>query len=89
MAHFALIEDGIVKNVIVVSNNDCGGGDFPESEPIGQAFIASLGLEGTYLQCSYNGNFRNVFPEPSDKYDDETDRFIPKWWTTTVENPDA
>jgi hypothetical protein len=40
MAHFALIdEDGIVREVIVISNADCGGGDFPASEPIGQAFI--------------------------------------------------
>ena len=59
MAHFALIDDSnIVRQVIVVSNDDCGGGDFPTSEPVGQAFIASLGIPGTWLQTSYSGSFR-------------------------------
>ena len=61
MAHFARIENEKVAQVIVISNNDCGGGDFPESEPIGQAFIASLGLGGLWLQTSYSGSFRNCF----------------------------
>jgi hypothetical protein len=55
MAHFAKIdENNIVENVIVVSNEDCGNLEFPESEPIGQAFIASIGLEGNWKQTSYN-----------------------------------
>ena len=55
MAHFAQInDDGIVERVIVVSNDDCGGGNFPDSEPVGQAFIASLGLAGEWKQTSYN-----------------------------------
>lgn len=61
MAHFARIENDIVHQVIVIANEDCGGGDFPASEPIGQAFIASLGLSGEWLQTSYNNNFRSVF----------------------------
>jgi len=61
MAHFARVDDGIVREVIVVDNNDCGGGDFPESEPIGQAFIASIGLEGEWRQTSYNSNFRGTY----------------------------
>jgi hypothetical protein len=61
MAHFALINNGIVSNVIVVSNSDCGNGEFPASEPVGQAFIASLGLEGEWLQTSYNSNFRGCY----------------------------
>ena len=61
MAHFAKIENDTVTSVIVVSNDDCGGGDFPDSEPIGQAFIASLGLEGLWLQTSYSGSFRKHF----------------------------
>ena len=32
MAHFAQISNNIVRQVIVVSNDDCAGGDFPESE---------------------------------------------------------
>jgi len=55
MAHFAKInENNIVETVIVVSNKDCGNLEFPESEPIGQAFIASCGIEGNYKQTSYN-----------------------------------
>lgn len=61
MAHFAKIRDGMVEDVIVVSNDDCGGGDFPTSEPIGQAFIASLGLEGDWRQTSYSGSFRGRY----------------------------
>lgn len=62
MAHFAKVENnGQVSRVIVVANSDCGGGDFPESEPIGQAFIASLGIEGDWYQTSYNHNFRNHY----------------------------
>lgn len=61
MAHFARITDGIVQQVIVIANDDCGGGNFPESEPVGQAFIASLGLAGEWLQTSYHANFRGKY----------------------------
>ena len=61
MAHFAKVNNGIVEQVIVISNEDCGGGDFPESEPIGQAYIASLGLKGEWRQTSYHANFRQTY----------------------------
>ena len=61
MAHFAKIENNTVVDVIAVSNENCGGGNFPESEPIGQTFIASLGLEGLWLQTSYHANFRGCY----------------------------
>ena len=76
MAHFAQIEDGIVQQVIVVSNDDCGGGDFPTSEPIGQAFIASLGLAGEWKQTSYNANFRSKYAGIGDIYDAVNDVFV-------------
>jgi hypothetical protein len=76
MAHFAQVSDGVVSQVIVVSNDDCGGGDFPESEAIGQAFIASLGLIGEWLQTSYHGNFRALFAGIEYTYDAELDEFI-------------
>lgn len=76
MAHFAQIENNVVQNVIVVSNDDCGGGDFPESEPIGQAFIASIGLTGTWLQTSYHANFRSKYAGIGDTYDAEADEFV-------------
>ena len=61
MAHFAKIIDNTVTQVIVINNDDCGGGVFPESEPIGQTFIASLLIDGLWLQTSYNNNFRNCY----------------------------
>lgn len=61
MANFAEIQQGLVHNVIVISNDDCDDLPFPESEPIGQAFIASLGIEGEWLQTSYNNNFRGTY----------------------------
>ena len=76
MAHFAQVESGIVRQVIVVSTADCGGGDFPESEPIGQAFIASLGLAGEWKQTSYNGNFRSKYAGIGDTYDAVNDVFV-------------
>ena len=76
MAHFAKIENDTVTSVIVISNDDCGGGEFPESEPIGQAFIASLGLEGLWLQTSYHANFRGVYAGAGYTYDDVNDVFV-------------
>lgn len=68
MAHFAKIEDGIVQEVIVIANDDCGGGDFPASEPIGQAFIASLGLPGEWRQTSYSASFRSKYAGKGDLF---------------------
>ena len=48
MAHFARIENGIVREVIVVGNDDA------PTEAAGQAFIASIGLAGEWVQTSYN-----------------------------------
>ena len=76
MAHFAKIENNTVKNVIVVSNDDCGGGEFPDSEPIGQEFIASLGLSGEWLQTSYNANFRGCYASIGFTYDPDNDVFV-------------
>lgn len=76
MAHFAKIENNTVEQVIVIANDDCGGGNFPESEPIGQAFIASLGLTGEWLQCSYHANFRGCWANAGYTYDAELDVFV-------------
>ena len=76
MAHFAKVENGIVQQVIVVSNDDCGGGNFPESEPIGQAFLASLGLTGEWLQTSYHANFRSIYAGIGYTYDPDADEFV-------------
>ena len=77
MAHFARISAGIVRQVITVANDDCGGGDFPESEAVGQAFIASIGLTGEWKQTSYNNNFRGTYAGQGYTYDPDLDEFIP------------
>ncbi len=50
MAHFALIKNGKVAEVIVVGNDDA------PTEAAGKAFIASIGLAGEWVQTSYNNN---------------------------------
>lgn len=78
MAHFAQINDtNTVQQVIVIANDDCGGGEFPESEPIGQTFIASIGLSGSWLQTSYHGNFRGTYAGIGYTYDPVLDEFVP------------
>ena len=77
MAHFAQLNDSnVVTQVIVIGNDDCGGGDFPTSEAAGQSFIASLGLTGTWKQTSYNNNFRGKYAGIGDTYDAELDEFV-------------
>lgn len=67
MAHFAKIENGVVTQVLVVAN---------EHEEDGEAYLNSLGLEGTWIQTSYNANFRGKFAGIGDTYDAENDEFV-------------
>jgi hypothetical protein len=50
MAHFAQVNNGVVSQVIVVSNDNA------PTEVAGQEFLASLGLAGEWVQTSYNNN---------------------------------
>jgi len=74
MANFAKIENNIVTNVIVIDDSDCAGGVFPESEQVGQAFIASLGLDGEWLQTS--SEIRKQYGSVGMEYLRENDVFI-------------
>ena len=77
MAHFAQVDEyQIVRNVIVIDNSDCGGGEFPDSEPIGQVFIAAIGIDGEWLQTSYNNNFRGQYAGQGMTYDPTLDEFV-------------
>jgi hypothetical protein len=76
MAHFAQIIDGRVSQVIVVANSDCDDLPFPESEPVGQAYIASLGIPGLWLQTSYNANFRGAYAGINFVYDETINEFV-------------
>lgn len=77
MAHFAKIENGIVTEVLVVTNDDCKNLEFPESEAVGQAYLKSLGFDGEWLQTSYNSNFRKNYAGKGYTYDKANDMFIP------------
>ncbi len=68
MAHFAKIVDGIVTNVVVVDN---------QHEANGEAFLNSLGLEGKWVQTSYNANFGKKFAAIGDTYVASTGNFKP------------
>jgi hypothetical protein len=77
MAHFAkLNNNNEVTQVIVVSNDDCGNLAFPQSEAVGQAFIASLGIKGTWKQTSYNSNFRGRYAGIGYTYDQTNNEFV-------------
>jgi hypothetical protein len=77
MAHFAQVDDsGIVRQVIVINNSDCGGGDYPASNAAGQAFIKSIGLDGHWEQTSYNGNFRGTYAGQGFTFDSVNDVFV-------------
>lgn len=76
MAHFAQIDgNGIVRQVIVVSNNDCLDANGQESEAVGVAFCTNL-LGGVWLQTSYNNNIRVRFAGIGYRYDSVRDAFI-------------
>ena len=61
MANFAQVTNNLVTEVIVISDDDCDNLPFPESEPVGQAFIASLGIPGEWLQTSETGEYRGCY----------------------------
>jgi outer membrane receptor protein involved in Fe transport len=77
MAHFALIKDTIVQQVIVVGNADLTNNEGNEQEALGVAFCHSLfGTDGTWMQTSYNGNIRKNFAGIGHTYDLTRDAFI-------------
>lgn len=69
MAHFAEIDNNNkVLRVLVVDNSQ---------EHRGQDFLANeLGLGGTWIQTSYNNNFRGKYAGIDDVYDPDKDIFI-------------
>jgi hypothetical protein len=76
MAHFARIEDNIVREVVVINNEVLENKPFPESEPIGIAFCKSLyGADTNWLQTSYNSNFRGTYAGSGMTYNTELDIF--------------
>jgi hypothetical protein len=75
MAHFAQLENNIVKQVIVVSNQDILDENGQESEQKGIDFCSNL-LGGTWLQTSYNAKIRKNYAGIGYTYDETLDAFI-------------
>jgi len=76
MAHFAEIDNNIVKRVIVISN-DVITENGKESEELGINFCESLYGHRNWVQTSYNGNFRNVFASIGYTWDSDNNVFYP------------
>ena len=72
MAHAARIEDGIVREVIVIPD-DLGG---DENDAAIQAYINGIGLPGTWLRTSYNATIRGAYAGIGYSYDAELDEFV-------------
>jgi hypothetical protein len=89
MAHFARVENGVVREVIVVADSDCGGGEYPEAEAAGQAFIAGIGLAGEWRQTSYNANFRDTYAGIGYTFDADLDVFVAPVAEVTEDEPEA
>lgn len=100
MAHFAeLDENNIVKQVIVISNQELLDENGDESESKGISFCKSL-FGGEWVQTSYNGTFRKNYAGIGFSYDSELDAFIPPkpfsaWilneecqWVPPIDKPD-
>jgi len=65
MAYFVKLDKtNVVEEIISISNDVCGEPtlQFPDTDSAGRAYIANtLKLHGTWLQTSYNGNFRGTY----------------------------
>jgi hypothetical protein len=78
MAHFAELDEGnIVKRVVVINNETILDEQGNESEAKGVEFLRSLYGSGTWLQTSYNQNFRGKMASVGDIYSSARDKFIP------------
>ena len=76
MAHFVRIENGVVVQGIVVSNQDTADEHGVEKEDIGIAFCSNL-LGGTWKQTSYNNRIRKHYAGIGYTYDETLDAFVP------------
>ena len=76
MAHFAELGlNNVVLRVIVVHNNELLDESGVEQEAKGADFCRSL-FGGTWVQTSYNSNFRKNFAGAGYTYDSGRDAFI-------------
>ena len=74
MAHFAKMENGIVRQIIVINNEVLLDENGIEQELIGSQFCTDT-FGGEWLQTSYNGNFRGAYAGVGMTYNPELDLF--------------
>lgn len=68
-AHAARVEDGLVREVIVIP---CCNDDDAEIT----AYCNSIGLAGTWMDTSYTGSRRGKYAGVGDRYDEALDAFV-------------
>ena len=72
MAHFARIENGVVREVLVVRSSVIRDADGVEQESIGQAFLAGIFPDtqpSSWVQTSYNATIRGKYAGTGDTWD--------------------
>ena len=79
MAHAALVDSGIVRQIIVVDNDKLpDGGEFtPEVETALNQYLHACGLDGDWKLTSYNNSFRGTYAGQGYTYDPDLDEFVP------------
>jgi len=68
-AHAARIEDGIVREVIVIPY--CN-----DNDAVVTAYCNAIGLAGTWIDTSYLGSRRGKYAGIGDRYDSDLDEFV-------------
>ena len=91
MAHFAKLDsNNIVVEVLRVNNEVILKADGTERELKGKQFLNNLLGSATWVQTSYNGNFRNCMAGVGYTYDTERDAFImPKPYPSYILNEET
>lgn len=79
MASFVKLDaNNTVIDGVAVSNDTIDNLPFPESEPVGIAFLHKLyGNNDTWLQTSYNASFRGNYAGIGYSYWSDIDQFVP------------
>lgn len=65
-------------------HTECGDLEYPDTESLGQQFLASIGLGTGWIQASYNNNFRAAYPGLGWLYDAVADEFVPPASPNTI-----
>lgn len=75
----------VVTSVLVVESADVEDKPFPDSEPLGVAYLNRVLGPGSFVQTSHEGTYRRRFAGPGMAFDFGRDAFIqpqpyPSWW---------